>query len=180
MKRLISLYKTPLLLSLTLAIVLVAVRVESNVLQATLILIGAIFGTFLLDFEYFIFSFVLEPAHHFSQSFTTFVKHKDYVNAILYAHHNETSIKDKTLNSILFQLALAALCLFAAYSSIHIFVKAFLISGFANSIYKLIEKYYNHTTDDWFWALKNKPTKKQAMMYILVLTAVLIVCVTLI
>jgi len=35
-----------------------------------------------------------------------------------------------------------------------------VLSIFANSIYKLIECYFNGTTKEWFWAIKGTPKKK--------------------
>ena len=179
MRRFLTFYKTPLLLSLTLFVVFTSVRVETNIFAIVLLALGTFLGTFLLDAEYFIFSYILEPSHLFSQSFTAFIKDKDFSNALMYAHHNQESIKDKTLNSVLFQLALGGLSFFVVSTSATLLVKALLLSGFANSIYKLIEKYYAHNTDDWFWAIKNKPTPRQTVFYITFLLVLFAYCVSL-
>lgn len=179
MKRLFLIYKTPLLISLTLAIVFIAVRLETNILEIVFLVIGALLGTFLLDAEYFIYSFILEPTKPFSQNFANFIRAKDISNALIYGHYNKTDIEDKILNSALFQVVLAGLVIVAVSSDVSTLVMAFLLSGYVNSIYRLLELYYTGNVNDWFWALKNKPNKTQINIFCAILIIVFTYCLTL-
>ena len=179
MKNFLSIYKLHLLLSLTLVIIITAIGVETKPLNIAFITLGAFLGTFLLDIEYFLFTYILEPAHHFSKTFGTYIKHKDFGNALIYAHKNSQEVPDKTLNSVLFQIALAIMCIVTLTTTIHIFTKTLLLAGFVNSIYRLVEKFYSHTTDEWFWAIKSKPNSKQTALYLVALVGILAICISL-
>ncbi len=179
MKRALEIYKTPLLISVTLAIVFVGIKLETRPLEIVSLVIGSLLGTFLLDAEYFIYAFILEPAKPFSKNFSNFIRSKDLSNAMIYAHYNQADVEDKTLNSVLFQVALAGITIFAVSATVSTVVTAFLLSGFVNSIYRLIEKYYAGTTNEWFWALKKKPNQKQLLGYCAALIVVFTYCLTL-
>lgn len=172
-------YKVPLLISITLGIVIISLRVEREVLPIAAIIIGCLLGTFTLDADYFIYAFFMEPAAEFSQMLAGFIKHRDIQNTLSYIHYHKNDIRDKTLNSIFFQIVLAAASLLVVSSDSGRFIKALIVATFANSIYKLTEHYFENTLDLWFWALKNKPTKRGGLFYIISFVAVLVFCLSL-
>jgi hypothetical protein len=62
-----------------------------------------------------------------------------------------------------------------AYTATSKIVAVLVFSVFANSIFKMWEHYFNGQTDEWFWAFKNKPDKKNVILYSIVMIAVLAV-----
>ena len=174
LKKIWELYKTPLLLSLTLAIVLVSLNVLKTPFIIAATLLGALVGTFILDLDYIIYAYFTDTEKGFSVDLRSFFKHKDYVNALNHIYHNKDSIEEKTLNSALFQIVLAGVSIFTMASTAGFFIKALVISAFANSIYKALSQFYDGRVKDWFWALKTIPNKNGFYLYIGVLVLILI------
>lgn len=175
-KKIFTYYKIPLLLSITIGIVIAAMGVARNTLDIIEIAIGALLGTFALDMEYIMYPYLFDPKTDFSKSIFAFVKHKDYGGLIGFINEHKSSIEDKSLNSALFQLVLVPLSIYLVYSNASYFIKTFTLSIFANSIYKLIEAYFEGKTEDWFWAIKGTPKKEGVLLFIIALIVVLIFC----
>jgi len=177
-RRLLALYKISLLASLTLAVVLIAVKVVKDPLSIAFIIIAVLLGTFVLDLDYFIYAFFLEPEADFSRTLVAFVKHKDILNAFQYIEYHKKEMGERTLHSVVFQLVLVGAVIFSVSAATSVFVKALILSIYVNSIYRLIELYITDDFEEWFWALKTKPTKPKVLIYIFVLVGVLIYCLT--
>ena len=178
-KKLWNFYKIPLLISLTLAIVLISIKVEKQVLGITLIVLGSLIGTFFLDLDYFIWAFFLEPASDFSKTLAGYTRHADFMNIVNHIYYHKNDLREKTLNSVFFQIVLAGMSVIVVSSTHFNLIKAFVLSIFANSIYRMFECYFEGRTDEWFWALKNKPKRNGVIMYGMVLLVVLIFSVRL-
>lgn len=170
-------YKVPFLISLTVAMVLIAIIVARAPIEIAGILIGSFIGTFFLDIEYFLSAYLFEPQTPFSQTLMGFVKHKDFLNAVAYINYHKDEIKDKSLNSAVFQVVIAAISIFIAFASVSFLFKALIFSIYANSIYRFSEAYFQQKTDDWFWALKTKPTKRGTVIYAIGLIVILVFCI---
>lgn len=179
LKKLATLYKTPLAISLVMFLVILAFRAEIKPLNISLILIGSVLGTFFLDLDYLVYAYFLEPKTDFSLTLTGFIKHKDFSNALSFMFNHREDLKDKTLNSFLFQVVLAGLLVFVTASSTSIFIKATMISAFVNSLYRMYEYYMAGKSHEWFWALKEKPSKNGIITYSVILGAILVYCLTL-
>lgn len=158
-------YKIPLLLSFTLFVVLIAIRVEREALSIALIFLGSILGGLLLELDYFIYAHFFEPEKDFSKQIQGYTKHKDYKGALNYIAYHRNDIKDKILNSAIFQVVLAGLTIVIVGSPVNVFLKALVISALVNSMYRMSEEYVEGRIDSWFWALKNKPTKNGFYIY---------------
>jgi hypothetical protein len=173
-------YKIPLFLSVTLTIVLFAIKATARPQDFVMILCGSLLGTFFLDLDYLIYAFFLEPTSEFSKTFAAFVKHGDIGNAASYIHYHKSDIKQKTLNSALFQIVLAGVAVFILSSETSLLLKAMILSTYANSFYRLAESYYEKNSySEWFWALKSTPTRNGVYMYLLVLGGVFAYCLRL-
>ena len=112
LKTIVNVYKIPLLLSITLAVTLIALRVERNSLTIAFIILGSLLGTVILDLDYIIYAYFLEPNHDFSKTLKTFIHHKDYSNTLAFIHFHKNDLQDKILNSALFQGVLAGAAIF--------------------------------------------------------------------
>ena len=175
-KKVFAYYKLPLLISLTLAITLLALGVVRKALGITEVVIGCLLGTFILDSEYLMYAYILEPKSEFAKEIFGYMKFKDYGGLIDYINQHKHDVKDKALNSALFQAILIPISIFAVYTSTSLFIKAFILAVLANSIYKLIEAYFEGKTEDWFWAIRSVPKKEGTIMYIILLIVALVVC----
>ncbi len=178
LKKVFLLYKTPLLISIVLSIVLVALKAQSHYLQLSLILLGSLAGTFFLDLDYIIYAYFLDPGSSFSQTLKGFLRHKDLYHAGSYIYYNEDQIKEKTLNSALFQIVLTALMVFVVGSGANFLLKALVLSVFISSIYRMQLNYIKGKSEEWFWALKSKPNKNAFVLYTTVLLGIFVYCLS--
>ncbi|HBY10177.1 TPA: hypothetical protein DEP93_02735 [candidate division WWE3 bacterium] len=167
--------QTQFIISAVVAVVFLAAVVESSVVNIVFIVLASFLGTFVLDLEYPLYAYFFEPEKGFSRNFKNYIKDKDYRGALKYVFYNKGDVVDKSLNSALFQIIFAVLTVLVAYTSSSRIVTALIFSIFANSIFKMWEHYFNGQTDEWFWALKNKPDKKGVILYSAAMIMVLVV-----
>lgn len=175
-KKALEIYKIPLAISVTLAIVLIALGTLREPLDIAAAIVGSVFGTFVLDLEYYLYAYIIEPTKDFSKTLTSYINHKDITNAILYVDHHKNEITDKSLNSALFQIVIAGFSLFVVYSTRSVFAKALVLSILANSIYKLIELYLKSDYANWFWIMKIPPKKDTVTLYLIGVIALFAFC----
>lgn len=176
LKKLFSFYKIPLLISLVLSIVLIALNPSKPVEYITQVFLGVFVGTFFLDIEYFLYAYLFEPQADFSKTLLGFLRHGDFFNALSYLNYHKDEIKEKSINSGVFQVVLALVCVSIIMASTFTLIQALVLSMYANSIYKFGESYYKGTVSDWFWALKKVPSKPVLLAYTIALMGVLIFC----
>jgi len=179
-KKIITYYKLPILISATLGIMVAAIGVAKKPLEIFEILSGVLIGTFVLDVEYILYSYMFEPTSNFAVSIFGYIKNKDIGGLIAFINEHKDDVKEKSLNSALFQMVLAPIALFVSYSTKSYFAKTFVLSMIANSIYRLIECYFEGDIKEWFWALKVTPKKSSVLLFIVVLLAILVSCLFLI
>ncbi|MBD3365800.1 hypothetical protein GF360_00450 [candidate division WWE3 bacterium] len=166
--KIFKIYKLPLLVSLTVFIVITALAVLKEPLEIGVVFLGSLLGTFFLDLDYIIYAYFTDMSTDFSRTLRGFFKHNDYSNAVSYIYYNKDKVKEKTLQSILFQIVIGAFSIFMVFSPINYFAKAVVISVYVNSLYRLAERYAKHDTNDWFWMLKDKPSEKNVKIYLAV------------
>ncbi len=168
-------YKTPITVSITLFITLMALTGTQDIVRGTELLLGILLGTFILDLDYIIYVFITDPNTEFSRNLRSFIKHRDLAHSISYIEYHKDELTEKTLHSVIFQIALACLALFAAYSPLEYFTKGLVISTYANTIYRLGENWAENKHGSWFWALKRPPSKDGVKTYIIANILLLIV-----
>jgi hypothetical protein len=167
-------YKIPLLLSVTLAVVILGLSVVRTPVSIILVFLGSLLGTFILDLDYIIYAYFLEPNTDFSRTLTTYIKHRDFANAASFIEYHKHEVEDKTLHSILFQIVLAASVIFVVSASDNMFIVSLVLSSYVSTIYTLVREYLANGATDWFWSLKNPPTKSGVSVYVLVLLLILV------
>lgn len=174
--KLIKLYKIQLLISITVSITIIALTVSTDPIEIGAILFGSLLGTFVLDLDYFIYAYFLEPTKDFSKNIMAFIKHGDVKNILMYIDIHKNDIEDKTLHSTLFQTVFAVFSIFVISSNTPYLVKSIVISILANSIYRFLEAYFKGNVTTWFWAFKNTPSKNGMIIYIAVIFSILSYC----
>lgn len=175
-KKIFTYYKLPLLISITLIITILALAVVRQAWGITEVVLGCLLGTFVLDMEYIMYAYILEPQSEFAKTVFGYIKYKDFNNLVEFINQHKGEVKDKALNSALFQAIIVPMAIFVVYASTSLFIKAFVLSVLASSIYKLIEAYFEGKSDDWFWAIRSRPKKEGVILYIVALITVLIIC----
>ncbi len=178
LKQFWRIYNVQLLVSITLTIVISALSLIKLPQTYLTVLLAAILGTFTLDLDYIIYAFVLEPTKDFSKHLRAYITHFDLKNALAHIEHNKDEVDDKTLHGVFFQVLLALITVFAVSTTSSIFVKVFILSTYANSIYRLTDYYFDGKIKEWFWALKKTPDKHGVVTYGVALFAVLIYCIS--
>ena len=175
LKKVVELYKFPLLLTVFVSIAILALTVQKDPIQIAFIILGAIAGAFFLDLDYIIHAYFLEPESDFGKSVQGFIHHKDFKGLANYIYYHKNDLKEKTLNSAIFQLVLGGASVLVVSSTASNFAKALVISAFVNSMYRLAEQHLEYkNTSDWFWAFKKAPDKMGLAIYSSMLIAVLI------
>lgn len=157
MSNLFKYYRIPIILSISLAVVLISQVFKGNNLQLFLLILGCILGTFFLDLDYFLHAYLLEPTDHFSGLLKDFIKHKDIKGAFEYILFHSDEIQNKTLNSALFQVSLVFFSIFIVRSDVSVFFKALVLSIQLNSVFRYLYFYFQGHGNDWFWILKKTP-----------------------
>lgn len=166
MNNLFKFYRLQIILSLSLMIVLISQVFKSGYLELSLIALGCILGTFFLDLDYFINAYMIDQDSDFSKLLRDYVKNKDIIGALNYTLFHPNEIKNKTLNSAIFQVALAIFSLYLVRNpGVSTFYKAFILSILINSIYRFLYFYIQNEHQDWFWILKETPGKSFIIFY---------------
>ena len=179
-KKIFAYYKIPLLISLTVGITIIAMAVIRDPWEIVQVAIAVLLGSFILDTEYILYSYIFEPKSEFGKSLFGYLKYKDYGGLLGFINEHKHEVKDKSLNSVLFQVVLVPLSIFVIYSAASFFIKSLILSTYAISIYRLIEAYFEGKTKDWFWAIKGTPKKEGVWALTAVLIMILVFCLRMI
>lgn len=174
----LSNFSIPFLISGVIAIVLMTVTSARTPLAIAMIILGAFIGTVFLDLEYIIYAFFLEPEKDFSKTLTGYIKHFDLINAEKFIQYHRDEIKDKTLNSVIFQIILVPISFLIMFSGTTLLIKTLILTTYANSIYRMLESYYGYNSSEWFWALKEKPNRNGVMIFSIILIACLVLVIS--
>ncbi|OGC50774.1 hypothetical protein A2716_01930 [candidate division WWE3 bacterium RIFCSPHIGHO2_01_FULL_40_23] len=165
--KILKTYKMNLFVSLTMGIVITAVRVEKIPLNIFLIFFSSLIGTFVLEFDYFIHAYIFEPNGAFSQGLKDLMKQRNYTGVVSFIKSNRFNIPSMILYGAMFQMIMAFLSLVLVTSE-GIFGISLTLSVLAQTFYKMFEEYEkHHSLSEWFWILKDKPSKSVQLAYAL-------------
>jgi len=159
MNNLFRYYRLQIVISLSLMVVLISQVYRNGYLELLLIVFGCLLGTFFLDLDYFINAYLIDSETEFAKLLKDYVKNKDFLGAFNYTIYHANEIKNKTLNSAIFQVCMAIFSLYLVRNPVSTFYKALVISILLNSIYRFFYFYIQNEHQDWFWVLKETPGK---------------------
>jgi hypothetical protein len=159
MSNLFKFYRLQLIISISLTVVLISQVYRNGYLELSLIILGCLLGTFFLDLDYFISAYLIDTDTDFSRMLKDYIKNKDYSGAFNYIIYHSNEIKNKTLNSAIFQVCLSIFALYIVRNPVSTFYKALVISILLNSIYRFFYFFIQNEHEDWFWILKKTPGK---------------------
>lgn len=175
-KRFFFFYKIPLLISVVMSLVIMALLPARLPIEVAVIIIASLISAFVLDFEYVIYASIIEPHKDFSKTLNGYIKHGDLNNAVSHIYYHKDEIEESSLNNALFQIVMGLLSIFVVTSTNSLFAKALVLGIFANSIYKLLEFYYKGEINKWFWTFKKTPDSAGVVWYTVCMIAVLSFC----
>ena len=156
-------YRIPLILSLSLGVVILSTNFKGTYFDIFLIFLGSIIGMFILDLDYFLQAYILEPEDNFSKLLRDYIKSKDIAGAFDYIIYHADEVENKTLNSAMFQFALIFFGIFIVRSDLSIFFKSLILTTQLNTIFRFFYFYFQGHGKDWFWILKKEPSKPMAI-----------------
>ncbi len=159
MSNLFRYYRLQIIISLSLMVVLISQVYRNGVLELSLIALGCILGTFFLDLDYFISAYLVDQDTEFAKLLKDYVRNKDFLGAFNYIIYHANEVKNKTLNSAIFQVCLSIFAIYIVRNPVSTFYKALVISILLNSIYRFFYFFIQNEHEDWFWVLKNTPGK---------------------
>ena len=174
-KFLLAKYKFPLLISLVISVLIIALRLEVKPLNIIFVLLGSLMGTFILDLDYIFFTYIVEPEHYFSKNVLESVRNKNYLGALQYIDYHKKELRNLPLHSALFQVSLMVLAFYILSSSQEVLGKSFCLAIIVQMFFEEAKDYAeNKKLDAWFWMLKIKPTKSMLIIYFAVLSILFI------
>lgn len=150
-------YRIPLILSISLGVVILSTNFKGSNFDIFLIFLGTFLGIFMLDLDYFLQAYILEPDDNFSKLLRDYIKSKDFGGALDYIIYHADEVDSKTLNSAVFQFAMMFFCIFIAVSNLSVFFKALVLATQLNTIFRFFYFYFQGHGKDWFWILKKEP-----------------------
>ena len=156
MNYIIKTYKIPILLSITLSVVLIAIATIKTPLMIVLTFLACLLGIVVNQLDFIIEALFNETETPYSKNLKAYLKHNDIIGALKYNDSHWQESTEKTIESALFQILFAVFCIFVVYSNVNIIIKALALSIFANNIYKFIEVYFTKNIDDFvrYWIIQ--------------------------
>lgn len=162
-----SRYKIPLLISLLIGLAYLALTAEGQWLNAILAFIGAVLGVFLLDFEYIIQAYIVDPLTDSSLKIKEYLSNRRVFGLIKYLDENEYNIGELSIRSAVFQVLFTLMGFYVVFGSRSPFIICLSLSVLANLIYiQMMELNKTSTLKRWFWIYDGELTKSSYNSYI--------------
>lgn len=168
-------YKIPILLSLVSALAYIALKGESNWLNAVFAFVGAFVGALLVDSESIIYSFILDSASERSKKIKFMLKRLDLNGFADYLNEYDYSFGESSIKSVFFQLVLFVFSVYVFTTGQMVFIQVLVLSMFSNLLYaQYVEFQKTRTLERWFWLYKGKISSRFFSVY-LFLTLLLVI-----
>lgn len=157
MRIIIARYKIPFLISLMVALAVVALSAESYWLNAVFAFVGAIIGALIFDIDFFLYTLFIDPADNHSVKLR---EQKGIGGYISYISENEYKFEDLVFRSILFQIALIVMTIYVLTTDAFLLVQTFMVALYGNLVYsQIIEYQKTKSLRRWFWLHDNELSK---------------------
>jgi hypothetical protein len=145
-------YKIPFLLAIVVALAVVVIPGYVSYIGAGLAIAGAIVGFLLVDLEYLIHAYLIDPSSEVSMKIKDFVAHRNFVGLIDYYNREEYTFGELSIRSAIFQVILTALALMTITNNSWIFARTMVLTMSATLLYFQVSEYIKtHTLQRWFW-----------------------------
>lgn len=175
MNPVIARYKIPFLIALVIGLALIALGGITNPVDVVLALLGAISGMFIIDLEYPIHAYLVDPGAESSRHIKQYVQSKNIKGFIDYLNNNEYNFGEMSIRSLLFQGILLIFTFYTVVTRPWAFAVAAILSICANLIYvQLVELAQTKTLKRWFWIYNGEFPEKFFTAYIVGLILVFV------
>lgn len=168
-------YKIPLLIALTFAIGVIVFSRNINFTRALLAVSGSVLGILILDLEYILQAYLIDPYNEYSVKIKEYLSQHRYLGFIRYIDENEYKFGEMSIRSVAFQSLLAVFGFYFIMTNVNPFAQCLTISLFANLLYfQVMEFAATKTLDRWFWILEANMTDSAYKAYMIVMFVVLV------
>lgn len=159
-------YKIPLLISLVVMLCILALNAESNPFSILFIILGALIGIFLLDLEYLLTAYVVDPDAQMSKQLKAEVVGKNIFSYARFLNDYEYEFKNLAMRSVVFHVLLLIFGYYIVITQSFVLAQAIVLSMLANILYfELMEILSKGNLDRWAWIYNGDVTKKVSFIY---------------
>lgn len=160
-------YKIPVLISLVSALAYIALKGESNWINAILAFLGALLGALLVDSESVIYAYLLDTSSERAKKIKSLLKAMDFGGFAKYLDEYDYSFGESSIKSIFFQLILFVFSIYVFTTGEMVFVQTLTLSMFANLLYsQYLELQKTSTLERWFWLYNGKISRRFFSIYL--------------
>ena len=132
-------------------------------------------GILILDVEYILQAYLIDPYNEHSLRIKEFLSQKRYLGFIRYIDEHEYHFGEMSIRSLLFQCLLAVFGFYFIMTNANPFAQCLAISLFANLLYfQTIEFAETKTLARWFWILDAELSDSAYKAYMFVMFVVLV------
>lgn len=179
MNPIINRYKIPFLIALVVGLSAVVFGNVSNWLVAVWAFLGAILGIFIVDMEYILNAYIIDPSVEISGIIRDMIKKKQYKLYFKFLNENEYKFTNMAIHSTLFLVILAFFAFYIIVGNYWVFAKTFTVSILAVLVYKsIIELSKTKTLKRWFWFYNGEISYRASIVYCVSLVIYLFVLVS--
>lgn len=171
MNPIVARYKIPVLISIVISLVILVLGILFNGVASpwvgVLVFVGAILGALMMDLEFILYAYIIEPNSPASLSIKTFVRANGFGGYVRYLNENEYSFTELPLRSVLFQVLLMIFAYYVVITGGHYFGVALILSMLATIFYmQIIELNKLGNLDRWFWLYNGDVNRDQSIAYL--------------
>ena len=148
-------YKIPFLLSIVVSLAIIILPGTVNYQTVILAFAGSFLGILLIDLEYVVHAYLVDPSSEVSVRIKEYLSARDYAGLIDFYNREEYSFGELSIRSILFQGILAMLALMTITNQSWIFARGMVLSMSISLLYFQFQEYLRTSTlQRWFWVYR--------------------------
>lgn len=165
-------YKIPFLFSIVVSLAIIVLPGEVSILNAVLALVGSFLGFLLIDLEYLIHIYIVDPSSELSMRIREYLSNRNFIGLVDFYNREEYSFGELSIRSAMFQVVLSALALMTITNQSWIFGRGVVLSMTINLLYFQFQEYIKTgTLQRWFWVYRGNlsPAIYKAYMFLIFL-----------
>lgn len=150
-------YKIPMLFSIVVALAILILPGNVTPVNAVLALVGAIIGFLLIDLEYVVHAYVVDPSSDVSMRIREFIHMRNFSGLIDFYNREEYTFGELSVRSAMFQIILAVMALMTITNQSWILARALALSMSINLLYFQFQEFVRTgTLQRWFWVFNGE------------------------
>lgn len=150
-------YKIPFLFSIVVALAVLILPGNVTVINAALALTGAIVGFLLIDLEYVVHAYLVDPSSDVSMRIREFIHMRNFTGLIDFYNREEYSFGELSIRSAMFQIILAVLALMTITNQSWILARGVALTMSITLLYFQFQEFVRTgTLQRWFWVFNGE------------------------